>query len=77
MDIGVDDIRTWHVRDNGWDDVGYHHVIKRDGTVEKGREHDVIGAHAKGMNTNSLGEIMFLTVGSLVLTLMFLLGPKN
>ena len=55
MDIGVDDIRTWHVRDNGWDDVGYHHVIKRDGTVERGREHDIIGAHARGMNENSLG----------------------
>lgn len=55
MDIGVDEIRKWHVRDNGWKDIGYHWVIRRDGTIEKGRDESVIGAHCYGYNTGSIG----------------------
>lgn len=54
MDIGVREIRQWHVQ-QGWLDVGYHFVIRRNGTVEDGRPHDVIGSHAKGYNSTSLG----------------------
>ena len=54
MDIGVDEIRRWHM-DRGWDDVGYHRIIRRDGTLENGRPIDVIGAHALGQNTDSIG----------------------
>lgn len=45
MDIGVEDIRQWHMR-KGWRDVGYHSVIRRDGTEEMGRPEDETGAHA-------------------------------
>ena len=58
MDIGSDVIRQWHTVDNGWSDIGYHHVISRDGTIEPGRPHDRPGAHAKGHNTNSIGICM-------------------
>ncbi len=54
MDIGVDEIRQWHL-EKGWSDVGYHHVIRRDGTVEAGRSEDRQGAHAKAVNSHSLG----------------------
>jgi N-acetylmuramoyl-L-alanine amidase len=54
MDIGVDDIREWHINENGWNDVGYHFVIKRDGTVENGRPVEVIGAGVKGHNKDSI-----------------------
>ena len=37
MDIGYKEIRKWHVEDNGWDAVGYHYIIRRDGTQEVGR----------------------------------------
>lgn len=53
-DIGVSDIRLWHRR-QGWRDVGYHYVIRRDGTVEKGRPDNEPGAHVKGHNHDSLG----------------------
>lgn len=53
-DIGAYDIDRWH-RAQGWACVGYHYVIRRDGTVEEGREEDVIGAHVSGHNENSLG----------------------
>lgn len=63
QDIGADDIRIWHVRDNGWSDIGYHYVIRRDGRVERGRYEDgdnnldagEVGAHAYGFNRDSIG----------------------
>ena len=44
MDISADDIRDWHLA-RGWSDIGYHAVIKRDGTIEAGRSEDRAGAH--------------------------------
>lgn len=55
MDIGVAEIREWHVRDNGWTDIGYHYVIRRSGAVESGRAETQQGAHTKGYNMHSLG----------------------
>lgn len=54
MDIGVREIRQWH-KEQGWLDVGYHYVIKRDGTIEAGREESAVGSHAKGYNSTSVG----------------------
>lgn len=55
MDIGAKDIRKWHVEERGWRDIGYHFVIRRDGTIETGRSKATAGAHAKGYNGFSLG----------------------
>jgi len=55
MDIGADTIRDWHVNGEGWRDIGYHYVIRRDGAVEKGRQDAVSGAHTYGHNNDSLG----------------------
>ena len=55
MDIGADTIRDWHVNVNGWRDIGYHLVIKRNGDVEKGRDINDSGAHAAGYNSKSIG----------------------
>lgn len=55
MDIGAADIRKWHVEERGWSDIGYHKVIRRDGTIETGRDIDVSGAHAAGFNAVSVG----------------------
>lgn len=54
MDIGRKEIQMWHVQ-QGWLAIGYHFVIRRDGTIEEGRPHDVIGSHVKGRNHDSLG----------------------
>lgn len=62
MDIGVDEIRRWHTdpkpHGRGWRDVGYHYVIRRDGTLERGRPEHVTGAHVGGYNTGNLGICM-------------------
>ena len=52
------DIRRWHVEKNGWADIGYHYVIRRNGEIERGRADNVEGAHAKGHNAHSLGVCM-------------------
>ena len=54
MDIGVETIRMWH-KQQGWLDVGYHFIIKRDGTVEEGRQVNVVGSHVKDWNSRSVG----------------------
>lgn len=48
------DIDRWH-RAKGWDGIGYHYVVKLDGTVETGRAENVVGAHCAGVNGMSLG----------------------
>lgn len=65
MDIDAAEIRRWHTKERGWADIGYHFVIKRDGTVETGRDTDKdgdiyeeVGAHVAGWNKNSIGICM-------------------
>lgn len=64
MDIGAKDIDRWH-RQRGFDGIGYHAVIRRDGSLERGREITVPGAHAQGYNTMSLGVCLVGGVKSL------------
>lgn len=47
-------ITRWHL-DRGFLKIGYHYVILRDGTVQKGRKDSEVGAHVEGHNTGSLG----------------------
>ena len=54
MDIGSKEINKWH-RQRGFSLIGYHYVIRRNGTIEKGRGEDRIGAHCYGYNRRSLG----------------------
>lgn len=54
MDIGAKEIDRWH-RAKGWFKIGYHFVIRRDGSIEHGREVSEAGAHAYGVNDRSVG----------------------
>lgn len=54
-DYTVDQIRQWHVKGNGWKDIGYHYVIYRDGSIHTGRPIDQIGAHTTNHNTGTIG----------------------
>lgn len=53
-DFCAKDIDRWH-RARGWAKIGYHYVIKLDGTIEKGRAEAEIGAHCVGVNYTSIG----------------------
>jgi N-acetylmuramoyl-L-alanine amidase len=53
MDIGRVEINRWHIQ-RGFDCIGYHYVIRRDGRVEKGRPDDRPGAHEPSINSRSI-----------------------
>jgi len=55
MHYDIDHIRHWHVKENGWSDVGYHFVITRIGEVQIGRNIIRPGAHTQGHNHDSIG----------------------
>jgi N-acetylmuramoyl-L-alanine amidase len=55
LEISVDIIRDWHVKQRGWSDIGYHYVIGLDGVLFDGRPIEEIGAHCLGHNTHSIG----------------------
>lgn len=54
QDFDVEAIRRMH-RANGWSDIGYHYIVRLDGTIEAGRDVDIIGAHVEGHNSHSIG----------------------
>ena len=48
-------INDWH-RDRGFQNgIGYHYVVRRDGSIEPGRPLEMIGAHVVGHNRHSIG----------------------
>jgi N-acetylmuramoyl-L-alanine amidase len=54
QDVKTETVRQWHL-DKGWSDIGYHYVIELDGSYGIGRDENTVGAHVKGINTNSIG----------------------
>jgi N-acetylmuramoyl-L-alanine amidase len=52
--IGAKEIDRWH-RERGWLKIGYGTVIKRDGTIEQGRQDDDVQATVKGYNHTAFG----------------------
>ena len=49
-------IDTWHRRDNHWKfGIGYHYVVRRDGSIEPGRPEWQVGAHCLNHNAHSIG----------------------
>lgn len=63
-DVGFDEINQWHL-DRGFDSgvkndegvqiyCGYHFIVRKDGTIEKGRPEEIMGSHVKGWNDRSI-----------------------
>ena len=65
-------IELYHVKGNGWNDIGYNFLVDRFGTVFEGRfgglERNVIGAHAEGFNTGSVGVAVLGEYSSLAVS---------
>ena len=55
LDVGAHEIRGWHMKENGWKDIGYHYVIRRNGVIERGRPWWAVGSHVKDWNHCSMG----------------------
>lgn len=51
----VEAVRNYHVKHNGWKDIGYHYLIYLDGSIHQGRPIDQVGAHCTNHNQNTIG----------------------
>lgn len=54
QDISAEDIDRVHTA-RGFDGIGYHYVILRDGSLQRGRSINRSGSHALRRNTHSIG----------------------
>lgn len=57
QDIGAKEIDRMH-RQRRFNCIGYHFVIRRNGTIEEGRPVEQIGAHVENYNAISVGICM-------------------
>ncbi|MFN2627408.1 MAG: FlgD immunoglobulin-like domain containing protein [Gaiellaceae bacterium] len=52
-------IEVYHVKGNGWNDIGYNFLVDKYGRIFEGRyggiDRNVVGAHSLGFNTGSVG----------------------
>jgi flagellar hook assembly protein FlgD len=52
-------IEVYHVKGNGWNDIGYNFLVDKCGQIFEGRyggiDRNVVGAHSQGFNTGSVG----------------------
>jgi len=74
----IEVVRSWHLA-RGWDDIGYHYFIQKDGNLQIGRPISIQGAHCYGENKHSIGiclagnghftEFQFRTLKQLCLNL--------
>jgi flagellar hook assembly protein FlgD len=65
-------IELYHVKSNGWNDIGYNFLVDKYGQIFEGRyggmTRPVIGAHAMGFNTGSVGIAVIGNYGSTSIT---------
>jgi hypothetical protein len=64
--------QAYHVKSNGWADIGYNFLVDRYGQIFEGRyggiDRNVVGAHAQGFNTGSVGVAVIGTFDSTGIT---------
>lgn len=55
QESGFADIDVWH-HDRGYKNgCGYHYIIRRNGSIERGRPLEMVGAHCLHHNLHSIG----------------------
>lgn len=53
-DHDITEVAAWHLK-RGFRSVGYHYLVKLDGTVQVGRPEEQAGAHVAGHNATTIG----------------------
>lgn len=54
QDVPAAEIHQWHLQ-KGYSGIGYHYLIRTNGSVEIGRPVTTEGAHTQGFNLDSIG----------------------
>ena len=57
VDVGRNTINSWH-QARGWNEIGYHFVVRKNGRIEEGRDISKVGAHTRGYNKDSIGIVL-------------------
>lgn len=52
--VTIESIRQYHMKEKGYQDIGYHFVIRRDGGLEIGRKIDLYPASIEGHNVDAV-----------------------
>lgn len=50
----IEQIHSWH-KSAGYAGVGYHYLVRKDGSIYRGRPENMMGAHAANNNSDSIG----------------------
>ena len=50
-DVSAAEIHKWHLQ-RGFTGIGYHYVIRKDGSIERGRPRDWVGSHCNAGDDN-------------------------
>ena len=53
-DVSANVIKKWH-KSRGFRTIGYHFVIRKNGSIELGRNINLSGAHNRGKNKTHIG----------------------
>jgi N-acetylmuramoyl-L-alanine amidase len=53
-DVSFEQLYALHVGKNGWSDVGYHFLIRTDGTIQACRDISKVGAGCSGQNHDTI-----------------------
>jgi len=65
-------IELYHVKGNGWNDIGYNFLVDKYGQIFEGRyggmTRPVVGAHSMGFNSGSFGVAVIGDYGSTAIT---------
>ena len=56
-DVSAEEVRQWHLA-RGFSDIGYHFVVRRNGSFELGRDINLRGAHDLKKNHKSIGILI-------------------
>lgn len=57
QDIGAAFITMVHIKERGWDTIGYNYVVRLDGVIELGRNVDIVPAQVHGYNDNAIALV--------------------
>lgn len=53
-ELSIASLRIMHIKERGWNDIGYHVVIQPSGEVGYGRPMNIQGAGVRGENLNNI-----------------------
>lgn len=56
-DVFAATIHQWHLNKK-WSGIGYHYLIRANGSIERGRPENAIGAHAIPANGDGIGIVL-------------------